>query len=168
MPSAETLASERLLLTPLQPDDADEMADVLADERLYAHTGGSAPDRATLSALYTRQSAGSSPDGSELWFNWIARDRGSRAALGYVQVTLHLASGTADVAWVIGAEHQRRGYATEAAAAVLTWLAACADVRRVTAHIAEANRASQGVARRLGLFATGEVEDGEEVWSTEP
>ena len=165
MQPPETLASERLLLTPLQPDDADEMVDILGDARLYTHTGGTAPDRAALRELYTRQSAGSSPDGSELWFNWIVRDQGSRAALGFVQVTLHRgASATADVAWVIGTEHQRRGYATEAAAAVLAWLTGRADVRRITAHVADANRASQGVARRLGLVETGEVEDGEQIW----
>ena len=168
MPPAETLASERLVLTPLRVDDAAEMVDVLADERLYTHTGGAPPNRASLRELYTRQSAGRSPDGTELWFNWIVRDQGSRAALGYVQVTLCRTSATADVAWVIGAEHQRRGYASEAAAAVLTWLATRPDVRRVTAHIADANRASQGVARRVGLLETGQVEDGEQVWSTEP
>ncbi len=164
MPALEDLATARLALTALRVEDADEMVEVLADERLYAHTGGTAPDRAALRERYARQTAGISPDGAELWFNWIVRDAGSRTALGYVQATLDRTSGTADVAWVIGAGHQQHGYATEAAGALVRWLADREDVRRVTAHISRTNRASQAVARRLGFAETGDIQAGEPVW----
>jgi RimJ/RimL family protein N-acetyltransferase len=162
--SARRLQSERLVLVPLRIADADEMVDVLADPRLYTHTGGCPPDLATLRDRYARQVRGRSADGSALWFNWIVRTRGSLAAVGYVQVTLGRESGVADMAWVIGSEHQGHGYASEAAGAVLDWLAARLDVRRITAHIAASNLASQKVARRLGFAVSREVEEGETVW----
>jgi hypothetical protein len=78
------------------------MAEVLSDPALYVHTGGEPPNSAELRARYARQARGVSPDGSELWFNWIVRRRSSSKAIGYVQVTLVRDTGVADVAWVVG------------------------------------------------------------------
>lgn len=162
--SAQQLESERLVLLPLDDSAAEEMVEVLADPALYVHTGGEPPDLEELRTRYARQAVGRSPDGSQLWFNWIARTRESFTAVGYVQVTFTLEDGVADVAWVIGSRHQRRGYAREAAAAVVDWLRSSPGVRRTTAHIGDENVASQGVARGLGFRPSGNVEDDEQVW----
>lgn len=140
------------------------MAVVLADPALYAYTGGEPPEPMTLRARYVRQAVGVSPDGSELWFNWIIRTRASGTAVGYVQATLVSETGTTDLAWVIGRAFQRQGFASEAVAAALRWLASRADVRRLTAHIAASNLASEGAARRSGFASTGRIENGEVVW----
>jgi RimJ/RimL family protein N-acetyltransferase len=163
-PRSARLETERLLLTPLVVSDADEMVEVLADPRLYEHTGGSPPDLVALRERYTRQAIGSSPDGSEFWFNWIVRNRELGAAVGYVQATFVIDNRSVDVAWVVGANYQGRGFAAEAAAAALGWLTSRLCVRRVTAHIAAANRPSQAVAGRLGLMPTDRIEAGEVVW----
>lgn len=163
-PRPVQLETERLLLTPLDVSDADEMVKVLADPRLYQHTGGNPPDLAALRERYTRQAIGSSPDGTEFWFNWIVRDRELGTAVGYVQATFLFDTRSIDVAWVVGANYQRRGFAAEAAAAALGWLTSRLCVRRVTAHIAAANRPSQAVAGRLGLMPTDRIEAGEVVW----
>ena len=47
------LHTRRLLLTPLETDDAAGMVDVLADRALYEFTGGPPPDRAELEAVGT-------------------------------------------------------------------------------------------------------------------
>lgn len=161
---APPLQSTRLVLCKLDVRAAKEMVSVLADPRLYTYTGGEPPDLASLRNRYARQVVGRSPDGSELWFNWIVRTRDALVAVGYAQATLGISSGIADMAWVIGAEHQGRGYATEAAAAVLEWLTSQPCVQRITAHIAAANQPSQSVARKLGFAPTAAVEHGEVVW----
>jgi RimJ/RimL family protein N-acetyltransferase len=163
--SIEPLWTARLLLDPLVGDSkvAAEMVQVLADPALYLHTGGAPPTVSELSARYTRQARGGSADETEVWFNWIVRAAGE--AVGYVQVTLVRSTGVADLAWLIGTAFQRRGYATEAAAAVRDWLASRPDVSQMTAHISPANIASAGVATGLGLTATNNVEDGELVWA---
>ena len=165
---APRLDSKRLVLCKLDVRAADEMVSVLADPRLYLYTGGEPPDLASLRSRYARQVGGRSPDGSELWFNWIVRTRDALIAVGYAQATFAIGSGIADMAWVIGAEHQRRGYATEAAEAVVGWLTSHPCVQRVTAHIAAANQPSQTVARRLGFVPTDVVERGEVVWERRP
>jgi RimJ/RimL family protein N-acetyltransferase len=161
---AGRLLSDRLVLDALDVRDADEMIGVLADPRLHTYTGGAPPGLDELRERYARQVRGRSPDGSALWLNWIVRTRDTRSAVGYVQVTFVIDGGIADLAWVIGTGHQRRGYATEAAGAVLSWLAAQECVERVTAHIASANQPSEAVAMRLGFVPTDEIEGGEVVW----
>jgi len=165
---APVLGTDRLRLDPLTVDDAGEMAEVLSDPRLYEFIGGSPPDLPTLRERYLRQVRSVSPDGGERWLNWVIRDRSSGRAVGYVQATLTLSSGVADLAWVVGALFQGRGYATEGTAMALSWLETRPEVRRITAHIGAANAASVAVARRLDFRPTSTVERGETVWEHLP
>jgi RimJ/RimL family protein N-acetyltransferase len=157
-----TIETERLRLVALTPADADEMVGVLADSALYGFTGGGPPALAELRARYRRQAVGTSPDGSEVWANWIVRRREDGAAVGYVQASVGVDG--ADLAWVIGTAFQGRGFAGEAAEAAAASLRA-AGAGPLTAHIHPEHVASQRVAARIGLARSGEVDaDGEEVW----
>jgi RimJ/RimL family protein N-acetyltransferase len=157
------LETERLVLEPLEPRHAAEMVAVLADPDLYRHTGGQPPSDDELRRRYELQARGHSADGTALWLNWIVRERSTGAAAGFVQATVVVASGTADVAWVVGVPFQGRGYAREAAGAMVDRLRE-EGVERVTAHIHPDNVASQRVARALGLAPTTTVVDGEVRW----
>ncbi len=159
--SSVRLMTGRLALEPLRMSHVDEMVGVLADERLYTFTGGSAPSIEVLRDRYRRQSAGSGRDG-EHWFNWIVRHTETGQAGGYVQATG--VGERAEVAWRIGVGHQGRGFAVEAATAMCTWLGE-RGVGTFAAHIALDHGASTRVAERLGLQRTGTVDaDGEAIW----
>ena len=140
------------------------MVGVLTDSALYAFTGGTAPDLEALRQQYQRQTAGS-PRTGEAWHNWVVRQKDSGGAIGFVQATV--IADSADVAWTIGPAWQRRGYASEAAAAMCDWLLST-GVRVLTAHIHPDHTASMGVAVAIGLTATDETDDdGEVIWSSE-
>lgn len=159
--------TERLSLEPLRVEHASEMVGVLGAPELYDFTGGQAPDVRELRRRYARQVKGHSPDGSEVWRNWVVRRRADGVAVGSIQATV-TGSGerwAAELAWTIGVDHQRRGYAREAAAAAITALRA-AGVTRFVAHVHPEHAASIAVARALGLQATDGVHDGEVVWRT--
>jgi RimJ/RimL family protein N-acetyltransferase len=162
---AQRLVTERLELEPLRLDHAEEMAPLLGDARLHAFIGGEPPSRAELRRRYERQVVGRSPDGRERWLNWIVRRRDGGAPAGTVQATVREDDRglTADVAWVIGAAHQGRGYAREAARAMAAWLRQ-AGVEVVIAHVHPEHHASMAVARALGLAPTGDIVDGEVRW----
>ena len=113
------LLTNRLVLTPLEPSDAFEMVDVLADSALYTFTGGEPPGFAQLDERYKSQVAGPSDPG-EQWHNWIIRIADSHSAAGFVQATV--TNDHADVAWVVGMHWQHNGIAREAAAAMCRWL----------------------------------------------
>jgi RimJ/RimL family protein N-acetyltransferase len=164
-----TLDTERLVLEPLRVDHAEEMAPLLGDARLYEFTGGRPPTLDELRGRYARQAAGRSPDGMERWLNWIARRREDGQAVGFVQASVSEDPDpvTAVLAWVVGVRFQGRGYAREAAGAVLQALES-AGVPRLVAYIHPEHAASMAVARALGLAPTDARVDGEVVWESQP
>jgi RimJ/RimL family protein N-acetyltransferase len=162
-PVTGLIETERLVLEPLEPGDAAEMVAVLADAELYRYTGDHAPSHEELRHRYELQARGRSDDGTALWLNWIMRERSTGAAVGFVQATVGVASRTADVAWVVGVPFQGRGYAREAAGAMVGRLRE-EGVASITARIHPDNAPSQRVARVLGLAPTTTVVDGEVRW----
>ena len=135
---------------------------MLADERLHAFTGGAPATEKELRDRYARQVLGHSPDGSEVWRNWMLRRRDTGELIGYVQATV--TARDAELAWVVAVAHQGRGYAREAALAMTAWLRV-QGVARFTAHVHPEHAASAAVARALGLSPTTTVVDGEIRWS---
>ena len=153
------ITSERLTLLPLRVEYAAPMAVVLSDPGLYAFTGGEPPSVEALEARYRRQLAG--PDSrDEQWLNWVVQYEDT--LIGYVQATV--TSGQAEIAWVIGAAWQGRGFAKEAAQGLVTWLRA-QKIDRIIAHVHPDHTASAAVATAIGLARTDVVEDGENLWS---
>jgi RimJ/RimL family protein N-acetyltransferase len=139
------------------------MVGVLSGAALYTFTGGSPPGLGELRARYARLATGRSPDGREEWRNWILRREPDRAAVGYVQATIVDGGTRAEIAWVVGLNWQRQGFAAEAARALVAWL----DARGVTAiqaRIHPDHPASAAVARRAGLVPTGQIDEGEQLW----
>jgi len=158
------LTTERLRLTPLVPDDAEEMVEVLGDERLHEFIGGAPASLAELQERYLRMVAGPGR-ADEVWCNWIVRRQGDDRPVGTVQATLVRADGrwSAEVAWVIGVAAQGKGFASEAALALVDGLRA-QDVDDVRANIHPDHAASAAVARAAGLQPTDRTVDGEVVW----
>lgn len=162
---AEEIETARLVLEPLRIEHAEPMATVLADPRLHAFIGG-APDTAPqLRSRYTRMLAGPA-DPAESWCNWVIRLRESHELTGTVQATVSPAADglQAEIAWVVGTSWQRRGIATEAARALVDWLARQPPIHAVIAHIHPDHDASAAVAAAAGLTPTAEVHDGEVRW----
>ena len=173
MPSAESLTavrleSERLVLEPLRPQHADELAPVLDDHSLHRFIGGEPLGLEDLRARFEHQARGRSPDGRDWWLNWVVRERSTGRPVGTVQATVSglesesesataastptptptaTATATAtgsvsELAWVIGTADQGRGFAKEAVAAVASWLGEC-GVSRLRAHIHPDHEASR-------------------------
>ena len=164
---AELLETPRLRLLPLRPEHAAEMSAVLADQELYAFTGGTPPRADELSVRYERWSAGS-PDPAVSWHNWVIWLRAERRLVGTVQATIRVPDGQqvaqiAEIAWIVGQPWQGRGIATEAARALVDWLRTQA-VRLLVAHIHPDHGASATVAAAAGLTPTEHWQDGERRW----
>jgi RimJ/RimL family protein N-acetyltransferase len=159
------------VLEPLRVDHAGEMFAVLDDDALHRFVGGRPVGEAELRARYARQVAGRSPDGRRRWLNWIVRRSADGVAMGFVQATVSDGDEggrlTAELAWTIGVAFQRRGYAREAALAVVGWLRS-RGVARFVAHIHPDHAASATVARALDLRPTAIVVDGEVRWESAP
>ncbi|MGK5640662.1 GNAT family N-acetyltransferase [Streptomyces sp. URMC 126] len=156
------LRTERLELTPLRVEHAEEMAGVLADPALYGFTGGTPDSADALRERYRRLVAGS-PDPLTVWHNRVLRLRDGGRLVGTVQATVTASGSAAEVAWVVGVPWQGRGLATEAAREWIAWLTG-RGARTIIAHIHPGHRASAAVAAACGLAPTGERQDGEIRW----
>jgi RimJ/RimL family protein N-acetyltransferase len=163
------LATSRLSLTPLVPDDSVELARAQTDPALFTHIGGEPPSAEELEARIHRYKEGPRRAG-EAWHNWAIREQATGALIGHLQATIREHGGSAELAWLVGSPWQGRGYATEAATALIDWLisaggaAVATPMRELIAHIHPDNGASAKVAARLGLEPSEVVQDGEIRW----
>ena len=72
-----------------------------------------------------------------------------------------LASATAELGYTVFPTYRRRGYATEAAVALMEW-AEGEGARRFVASVAPGNEPSLAIVRKLGFVQTGEQWDEED------
>ena len=177
------LNTARLRLEVLSVSHAAEAFVAFDDARLHEFIGGAPLSCRSTAERYARLETGRSADGAQLWFNWMLREAGSGELVGTVQATLqHDGASDADdshdcdcdcdcdcdgviasLAWVVALPFQRRGYATEAARAVTTWLGH-AGIVRTRAYVHPRNLASAAIARSLGMARTTTLVDGEVLW----
>jgi ribosomal-protein-alanine N-acetyltransferase len=78
------------------------------------------------------------------------------------------ANGDVEMGWGVERDFRQRGYASEAAAAVATWVLEQPGVRVLTATIPDENDASQRVAERLGMVQTHEKRREVPLWRRVP
>jgi RimJ/RimL family protein N-acetyltransferase len=161
---AAIIATERLVLVPLQAEDADELCDVLYDNRLHEFIGGRPSSRLELHDRFILLAAGSPREG-EAWMNWVIRRRLDSQAVGTVQATIRVFDGRqiARLGWMVGVEWQNQGFASEAATALVKWVRKL-GVEDIGANIHPDHDASATVATRAGLHQTEEEFEGERVW----
>ena len=108
---AAIIPTERLVLVPLQAEDADELCEVLDDDRLHEFTGDRLPSVTELHDRFVLLAAGSPREGED-WLNWVVRRRLDSQALGTVQATMRSVEGrqVARLGWMIGIPWQGKGY----------------------------------------------------------
>ena len=157
------ILTARLKQVPMRSAHAAIMFPILSDAKIYGFTGGFPPtSEESLAEIYAARESRRSPDGEQLWLNWLIWDSERGAGVGYTQATVHPTH--AYVAWVVGTRWQGLGYASEAAAALVKWLGAL-GVAEIRACVNPAHTASRRVAQNAGLRLTKDFIDDEEVWA---
>jgi RimJ/RimL family protein N-acetyltransferase len=118
----------------------------------------SAADREQLSPLWLARLASSPP--VDPWLHGFALvQRGSEAVVGSCGFKGPPDDGVVEIAYGVSAEQRNRGYATEAAAALVAFAFGREDVRVVRAHTLPDAGASQRVLAKCGFERVGEVDD---------
>ena len=146
-----TLALEtpRLLLRELELDDLDVLAALLGDRRVMRYWPRPLT-RDEAAEWIARQRQRYAQDG---YGYWLTLERESGRCIGQAGLMECAVDGVSELGlgYIIAAEHWRRGFATEAAAACLA--RGLALGRRPIALIRPHNTPSIGVALKLGLRA---------------
>jgi RimJ/RimL family protein N-acetyltransferase/class 3 adenylate cyclase len=166
-----TLETDRLILRPPVPEDAEPLAPMYADPEVMRYLG----DGRTLTPEETKRSVkrmmeGWQADGFGL-FTVVRKD--DDAVIGRVglivwnpetwQTTSLSAEGPKEleVGYTIGKPYWGNGYATEAAAAARDFALRELEAQRLIALIIHGNDASENVARKLGMHHERDVRFGQ-------
>ena len=79
------------------------------------------------------------------------------AHIGGVSLYFDTAPDIGELGWIISRKYQGRGFAAEAARALIVWARDALSIRRFIAHCDADNLASQAVMRKLGLRLTDDT-----------
>lgn len=145
------LETARLILEPLVVSHAHALYAALQAPELYRFIPRDPPPSPdSLAARYAILATRHSPDGHELWLNWVLRLRETDVYVGTVEVTVY-PNRTAELAYQVFPPFWHHGFATEACTRVLAHLVADYQVSRVAAEIDTRNAASMHLVERLGF-----------------
>lgn len=139
-----------ITLEPQLAAHAQEMFAVLSDPAIYEYENDPPESVDALRQRYRRLESRGSPDGRELWLNWVVR-LSDGPLVGFVQATVH-ADGVAGIAYVFASAYWGRGVASRAVAAMIDELQASHGVRELTAVLKRRNVRSLRLLQRLSFM----------------
>jgi RimJ/RimL family protein N-acetyltransferase len=163
----QTIAAADLVLEPLTVAHAPEMFEVLRDPLTHLYIDHPPPPSVDhLRAVYKQLETRKSPDGRQLWLNWVVRVPG-QPSMGYVQATV-VSQGRAWVAYLLASKHWGQGHAYAAMQAMLGYLGPSCGVGLYMATVEAGNQRSIRLLQRLGFHAASAQEaEGHELSATE-
>jgi RimJ/RimL family protein N-acetyltransferase len=153
IPGIET---ERLRLRAWRDEDGAALASIRADPEVGRWLGW--PDPAGAAESITRWVKHWAQHGFGLW---AVEQKRSGRFIGRVGLMHHedwtASAHDAEIGWTLASDEWGRGYATEAARAVLEWARARGAPRRIISITRPDNVRSQRVMQKLGLVRIGET-----------
>jgi RimJ/RimL family protein N-acetyltransferase len=149
---SDPVLTQRLVLTPVGPDDVEDLNLLYGDPVVAYWTGPWT--RAAVEAWAAKMVARWTVDGVG---KWMARDRSDGSLVGRGGFTRVDLDGEAvlELGWAVRDARTGRGYATELGRAALAWAGRHRPDLPIVAFTEVHNEASQAVMRRLGMRPAG-------------
>lgn len=150
----DPLLTPRLVLTPIDLDDVEDLHRLYADPLVAFWTGPwtTAAVEAWAADMAARWS-------SDEVGKWMARDRSDRSLVGrggFTRIDLN-GETVLELGWAIRDHRTGHGYATEIGRAALDWAAQHLPGLPVVSFTEIHNRASRAVMERLGMRPAGTI-----------
>jgi len=147
MANIETL---HLCIESLSIQHAERIIKYVQNPAIYSYIPGDPPSLSDLTKRIKFLAGGKSPDGSELWLNWVLVLRESNSPVGTFQATINPQQASS-IAYEIFVPYWRSGYGYEAAKAVVDHLFDRYPIPALTANIDTRNIASIKLVEKLGF-----------------
>jgi len=144
------IKTKRLTLEPVLAIHAAEMIRVLADKKLYHYIPQDPPELEKLKKTYEFWESRISQEKDELWLNWVARWNETNQLIGHFQSGFKEPMDCS-VAYTVGSEFQRQGFAIEALRAIFAFLNHSLDTKVIKAWIDTRNTASIHLVKKLKM-----------------
>lgn len=149
-----TLRTERLTLRPIHIIDAEDMYDYARREEvtrylLWNPHGSLSHTKDYIRYITERYALGD-------FYDWAIIDRESRRMIGTCGFTrIDTANDSGEIGYVINPDFRGRGYAVEAAGAVMEFGFSELELHRIEARFMKGNEASRRVMEKLGMTFEG-------------
>lgn len=152
------VTTRRLVIRRLRAEDAPALAAYRRDPEVARYQGWSEFSDADAREFVAEMRAGR-PGVPGEWYQFALGLLPEGRLIGDIGLKRHAGDPSlADIGYTLATEHQRRGLASEAVAAVIELAFARLGVECVHATIDERNAASIALARRLGMVEVDKVE----------
>jgi RimJ/RimL family protein N-acetyltransferase len=143
------IATERLLLRRFTEGDIADLLEFLADPSVRGAVPEIEPTEAGARQYVTRQAA-LQPFVEDQCFDLALERRADGKVVGLLTL-VRRDSYQAEIGWALGVDHRGRGYATEAATALMIYGFTSLGLHRIQAGTRVANAGSWKVMERLGM-----------------
>lgn len=154
------IETERLILEPYHPSQAEALNDLNADPEVMRYIGGPETLEETRAAIARVQARW-----ERYGFSWWAvrlRESGDIIGAACLQHLAHEEGAPLEIGWRLKPEYHGKGFATEAGQAAADFAFGPVGVDHIVAVAHRDNTASQRVMERLGMTYRGiEVHYGE-------
>lgn len=152
------LSTSRLALDPITEAHAEELWELFNDPLLHEYVPFEHLTLAKQKERFARWARRRSPDGKELWLNWVGREKQTRKAMAHFQAGIR-SDGIASIGYLVARDFQRKQFAFEGLQALFQYLSEHLFVREVKAWCDTRNLASQNLAKKLGMVQIDFIED---------
>jgi RimJ/RimL family protein N-acetyltransferase len=150
------ITTERLVLRRFRTADAQTLAEYRSDPEVARYQSWDAPFPLLRAETAVANFMASDP-GKAGWFQYAVERAEDKALIGDVAVHLHDNLKQAEIGFTLATAYQKRGYATEAVAAVLDRLFRVQGLHKVTGECDARNRNSAALMERLGFSREGHL-----------
>lgn len=153
---AETvLSTPRLILRPPVAEDLPWLLEAMNTEAVMRHLAGVRSPVAVEEGLIADIAAFAAPDGHRRWTVWLndGVTRVGRVGLFHLRspAAPHELQGQREIGWTLAEAHWGKGYASEAARAVIAHAFDVLALPVLWSQTSDSNRASTRMMQRLGF-----------------
>lgn len=144
------LETSHLILEPITLAHEHELYELLSDPDLHRFIPSDPPNLEKAKERCARWSRRMSPDGIEIWLNWVAREKKSETVIAHFQVGVKK-DGIATVGYLVSRAEHGKGFATEGLKVIFNFLQNTMHVNEIKAFTDSRNTASHRLALKLGM-----------------
>jgi RimJ/RimL family protein N-acetyltransferase len=165
------LETNRLILRPFVDGDFDAMHAMRSDAAVARYLYGDTLSAEETRNLLAQKIATPAWTREGDWLTVAAVERASGVTVGDVSLRwVSERDGTAEIGFIFDPRHQGKGFATEAARALVDWVFGSAGLHRVIGRAEARNTASARVLEKLGMRLEAHFVENERVkgeWQSE-
>lgn len=149
-----TIKTERLILRKMLPEDAEDMFEYASDESVTKYLLWSAHKNLAHTKEYLKYIKGRYLVGD--FYDWAIVDAADGKMIGTCGFSkIDLTNNLGQIGYVLNPEYHKRGYAPEAARAIIEFGFSKLGLNRVEAEFIKENTPSYKVMQKLGMTFEG-------------